>query len=57
MQLLSNGADVHYVNCSKDAQGSALHEAVYRGHEDMVNLLLQCAGGDRDSPCLSMYVA
>ncbi len=42
MQLLEHGADVHYMNVNKDSEGSALHEAAQRGHEAMVELLLQC---------------
>ena len=42
MQLLEKGDDVHYMNVNKDLEGSALHEAAQRGHEAMVELLLQC---------------
>eukprot|EP00798_Chlamydomonas_sp_ICE-L_P010320 gene10320-8251_t len=43
--LLANSADVHHINPSKSSEGTALHEATKRGHEAMVEVLLQ-AGAD-----------
>ncbi|GLI66698.1 hypothetical protein VaNZ11_010634 [Volvox africanus] len=39
-QLILLGANVHYINPSRDSVGSALHEAAARRHEATVELLL-----------------
>ncbi|CAH0002529.1 unnamed protein product [Clonostachys byssicola] len=43
--LLEDGADIN----AKGNHGTALHVAVYRGHDEIVHLLLQ-AGADADAP-------
>lgn len=41
LQLLEQGADVHYVSPKRQYGGSALHEAVQNNHEAVADLLLQ----------------